>query len=59
MLRGPIPRQEFNPGTADRFLRGDLVDVVDLPSPYKVHKGANIQFFKINDAGREAAKDVG
>lgn len=52
LAHGPIPRQEVNPGVANRLEREDLVDEVDLPSPYKTHKGKKIRFLQINDAGR-------
>lgn len=49
---GPRPSQEFNAGVVNRFQREDLVETVRLPSPYKTHKGALIDFLQITDAGR-------
>lgn len=46
----PIPRQEVNPGVADRLEREGLVIVVDLPSPYKGRKG-KVPHLKITEAG--------
>lgn len=48
----PKPRQEFNPGVCGRLLREALVESVQMPSPYATHKGRNIEFFQITDAGR-------
>ncbi len=50
----PLPEQEINPGVRNRFFRESLVEYVMLPSPYKKHKGANIRFLQITDAGRSA-----
>lgn len=47
----PLPRQEFNPGVVDRLLRGALVKIADLPSPYKSHKGAPISHLLITKTG--------
>lgn len=48
----PMPRQEVNPGVANRLEREALVETVDLPSPYKVHKGGMCAHLKITPAGR-------
>lgn len=50
----PIPRQEINPGVADRLEREALIEVIQLPSPYKGQgkKIRYIQFSQITDAGR-------
>jgi len=50
----PVPCQGVNPGVANRLLREDLVELVDLPSPFPTHKGKKIQHLKITDAGRRA-----
>lgn len=50
----PQPRQEVNPGVADRFEREDLVSEVLLPSPYKTHHGKPIRHLAITPAGRAA-----
>lgn len=55
LLRGPRPRQEFNPGIVNRLLRGELVELVEMPSIYPTRKG-NIQFLRITDAGRLEVK---
>lgn len=52
LSRGPQPCQEINAGVINRFVREDLVETVRLPSPYKTHKGALIDFLQITDAGR-------
>lgn len=56
---GPMPRQETNPGVANRLLRESLAETVDLPSPYKSHKGADCEHLRITDAGRERLKKEG
>lgn len=54
MLRdGPRPRREFNPGVVNRLLRNDIVETVDLPSPYKTHKGGNCEHLRITPFGQK------
>ena len=55
---GPMPLQEINPGVQNRFERHEvpLIEVVDLPSPYKSHKGRDIKHARITDAGRAEAR---
>ncbi len=54
VLRGlrdaPVPRQQVNPGVADRLLRGELVEEQMLPSPYKTRRGL-VAFLAITPAG--------
>jgi hypothetical protein len=52
IARAPVPRQDINPGVANRLLRGDLVEEVQLPSPYRSVKG-NVAHLRITDAGRK------
>lgn len=52
----PVPRQSVNPGVVNRLQREDLVESVDLPSPFKVHKGASIEHLRITSAGLQAIK---
>lgn len=58
LIDGPVPRQEINPGVANRLERGDgvtpYVQEVDHPSPYKAHKGRHIAHLIATDAGRAA-----
>lgn len=54
LAAAPQPRQEFNPGVRDRLTREDLAAEVDLPSPYKSHKGRNCPHLQITDKGRAA-----
>jgi hypothetical protein len=49
----PVPRQELNPGVANRLLRGNLAAQHLLPSPYKTHKGRPIAHLSATDFGRE------
>ena len=49
--RRPVPRQQVNAGVIDRLNREQLIEEVQLPSPYKVHKGRNTVFLAITDAG--------
>ncbi len=53
IARAPVPRQEVNPGVADRLEREDLVEVVDLPSPHKTVKGT-VRHLRITAAGLAA-----
>jgi len=49
----PVPRSAVNPGVANRLLRESLVAEVQLPSPFKTHKGAAIAHLQITAAGRD------
>lgn len=51
IARGPAPRQEFNAGVIDRLLREDLIEMLQIPSPYHKPKGL-IAGVKITAAGR-------
>ena len=55
LSHGPKPRYELNPGVANRLLRGDLVETVLLPSPYKTHHGKRIEHLRLTKAGHDAA----
>jgi hypothetical protein len=52
LTRAPLPTQEVNPGVIRRFLVEQLVEIVQLPSPYKKHKGGKIAHVQITEAGR-------
>lgn len=52
LARAPMPTQDVNPGVVDRLMRGKPVEVIQLPSPFKTHKGASIAHLQITDAGR-------
>lgn len=47
----PMPSHEVNPGTVDRLLREDLVEIVSLPGSGKVVR--QIPHLQITDAGRQ------
>ena len=51
LAKKPQPRQELNPGVANRLLRESLVETVDLPSPYATHKGRYIEHLRATAAG--------
>lgn len=51
LASAPLPRQELNPGVANRLEREALVESVDLPSPYASHKGRNIAHLRASAAG--------
>ena len=53
----PVPRQVVNPGVVNRLTREHLVEVVDLPSPYKTVRGT-VEHLRITPAGREALKQA-
>lgn len=52
LAKGPVPRQEINPGCANRLLRGKLATVAMLPSPYKTHKGRKLDHLQITTNGQ-------
>lgn len=49
----PLPRSVTNPGVANRLLRENLVELVELPSPFNVHKGRLIWHLRITDEGKK------
>lgn len=53
IARHPLPRQDVNPGVANRLLREGLVQEVLLPSPFKSHKGKSIAHLSITAEGRQ------
>lgn len=55
LSHGPKPRQELNPGMANRLLRGELVEWTFLASPYKTHAGKKIEFLRLTKLGHEIA----
>lgn len=54
----PRPRTAFNPGIANRLLRGPtpLAEEVELPSPYPSHKNRKVPHLRITEAGRVELK---
>lgn len=51
---GPMPQQEINSGVVNRFHRESLTETVLMKSPYATHKGKDIDFEQITEAGRAA-----
>jgi hypothetical protein len=51
LAKEALPRQEINPGVANRLERESLVESVDLPSPYVSHKGRLIEHVRATAAG--------
>ena len=49
----PEPRIGVNPGVVNRLLREDLVELVQLPSPFKSHRGGVTEHLRITEAGRK------
>jgi hypothetical protein len=49
----PVPRSAVNPGVANRLEREALVEEVQLPSPFKAHKGGTCAHLRITEAGRK------
>jgi hypothetical protein len=56
--RRPIPRQEINAGQASRLEAEGLIEIVELPSPYKTVKG-KVRHSQITDAGRALLRERG
>lgn len=54
LAEAPVPRQRVNPGVVDRLTRepDPLAEVVGLPSPFVIHRGADIRHLRITEAGR-------
>lgn len=59
LLHRPMPMQEINPGVTNRLMREHLIEEESMVSPYQIHKGGNIRFAVITDAGRAALTAVG
>lgn len=57
----PVARGEINAGVWDRLTRepNPLCEVVQLPSPFKKHKGGDIPHLQITAAGRQLLADRG
>lgn len=47
---GPVPRQSINPGVCNRLLREQLVEEVQLPSPFKTHRGRLIPHLRLPES---------
>lgn len=56
----PRPYQEINPGVIDRLTRepNPLAEIVQLPSPYKVHRGDTCKHLQITAAGRDVVRSL-
>ena len=52
IAKAPIASLLVNPGVRDRLLRENLVEIVQLLSPYKKHKGGTCPHLQITDIGR-------
>lgn len=52
IAREPLPRSTVNPGVVNKLLSENLVNSVQLPSPFKVHKGRNCEHLEITEQGR-------
>jgi hypothetical protein len=56
LRRGPVVCQDINAGVQNRFLRdplGALAEFVNLPSPFRTHKGKLIPHMQITQAGND------
>jgi hypothetical protein len=53
IARSPEPIVGINPGVINRLMRENLVEIVQLPSPFKTHKGRPVGHLRITNAGRE------
>jgi hypothetical protein len=49
----PVPCSKVNPGIINRLDREDLAEVVDLPSPFRAHRGGTCPHLQITQAGRD------
>ena len=56
LAQEPMPTSALNPGVVSRLLCEDLVELAQLPSPYKAHKGDDCNHLRITDAGRRTIK---
>jgi hypothetical protein len=51
IAKTPAPTMTINPGVTNRLLREGLVELVELPSPYKKHRGGTCWHLRITDEG--------
>lgn len=59
LARRPDARQNLNPGVSNRLLRENLVESVQLPSPFASHKGKLIEHLQATEAGRTVLRARG
>lgn len=52
LIAAPIPSVEVNPGVARKLRDERWATDVDLPSPYKTHKGRLTGHLQITEQGR-------
>lgn len=52
-----VPCNSINPGVVWKLCREGLAEVVQAPSPFATHKGANIQHLRATAAGRALLAD--
>lgn len=52
IAKSPMPTMEVNAGVIGKFCTEHLVDLVQLPSPYKSHKGGECEHAQITERGR-------
>jgi hypothetical protein len=53
LATAPEPTTGVNPGVVNRLMRENFAEIVELPSPFKTHKGRPIPYLRITEAGRE------
>jgi len=53
-----VPCSSVNTGVGNRLMRDHLIDIVDLQSPFKLHKGRNCPHYRITEAGKLAIADT-
>lgn len=56
IIARPVPRVSINPGVAHKLVSEGLAEEVQLPSPFKVHKGGYTAHLQATDAGRAYGK---
>lgn len=54
----PVPCLSVNPGCLHKLCTMGLARIVSLPSPFKTHRGRNIEHIEATDSGREYLKGV-
>lgn len=54
----PVPRCGVNPGVANRLLREALVESAPKRSPFKTHKGGNIEHLVLTQAGMDRLYEI-
>lgn len=52
LLNGDCPRQDVNPGVAQKLSGLGFIHTYDAPSPYAAKKGEHVNWIRLTETGR-------